>query len=276
MKKVLVVLLVLAVLLSLSGAALADFRSFKRTSPSGATVWGDINKTIKQETEATSRTGIAAATGNTSGNTVTDRNSASAINPGSVASNTNTVTAGNAGGAGAATGDAAATNSATNSETDIITDVASATVECNFTKLACDRCGCPGHDCCPNNRTSAINGENGGHKHTCDKCETCECCPATVKGDIYIDVKQETKANATSGDATAIGNSSANLVNSCNNATAVSGTATNSNSVTATNSGTALAASGAASSSNIVNNSVYIDILRQATTSRTVNKFLQY
>ncbi|HCG98390.1 MAG: hypothetical protein A2074_05635 [Candidatus Aquicultor primus] len=273
MKKVLVVLLALAVLLSLSGAALADFRSITRTSPSGATVWGDINKTIKQETEATSRTGIAAATGNTSGNTVTDRNSASAINPGSVASNTNTVTAGNAGGAGAATGDAAAANSATNAETDIITDVASATVECNFTKLACDRCGCPGHDCCANNETANL---VDGHRHTCDKCETCECCPATVKGDINIRVEQKTTADATSGDALATGNSSANLVNSCNNATAVSGTATNSNSVTATNSGTALAASGAASSSNIVNNSVYIDILRQATTSRTINKFLQY
>ncbi|MDP2210629.1 MAG: hypothetical protein Q8J63_02685 [Candidatus Aquicultor sp.] len=275
MKKVLVVLLALAVLLSLSSLALAE-RPVKRLSPSGATVWGDINKTIKQKTEATSGTGIAAANANSSLNAVNECNSASAVNPGSVASNTNTVTAGNAGAAGATTGGAAAANNATNAETDIITDVASATVECNFTKLACDRCGCPGHPCCPNNSTAAVNGENGEHNHTCDKCETCECCPATVKGDIDICVEQKTTANATSGDATANGNSSANLVNSCNNATALSGTATNSNSVTATNSGTALSASGAASSSNTVNNYVYIDILRQATTSRTVNRFLQY
>ena len=275
MKKVLVVLLVLAVLLSLSSIALADRGSFKRTSPSGAMVWGDINKTVKQKTEATSRTGLATANANNSGNTVNECNSASAVNPASVASNTNTVTAGNAGVAGAATGDAAAANDATNAETDIITDVASATVECNFTKLACDRCGCPGHTC-PSNSTAA-NGENGEHQHTCDKCDKCECCPATVKGDIDIDVEQKTTANATSGDAHATGNTGGNTVNSCNNATAAGGgTATNSNSATATNSGTAVAASGAASSSNTVNNSVYIDILRQATTSRTVNRFLQY
>lgn len=274
MKKVLVVLLALAVLLSLSSVAFAGRDLIKRPSLSGATIYSNIDKKISQKTEAKTRTGGAFADANNATNMVMTQSEAKALDCNSDASNTSAVGVANTGDALSASGPASAANDVTNADTEIITDIASATAECDFTKEACDRCGCPGHRC---PKANSASNENGDHKHTCDKCEKCDCCPATVKGDINIDVKQETKAEATSGDATAYGNNAMNMVASCDKAFANNGgTATNSSSVTVINDGTATAMSGAASSTNIVNNSVGIDILRSATTSRMVSKFLQY
>jgi len=272
MKKVLIVLLVLAVLLSLSSAALASrdsFRdSFKRMSPGGATILSDIDKTVKQKTEAKTRTGDAFADANNATNIVKTQSEAKALDCNSDASNTSAVGVGNTGSAASTSGPATAANVVNNSETDIIIDRASATADCDLIVVACDLCGCP------RNAVASSGNFNGGNNSTCDKCD---CCPATIKGDIDIEVKQETKAEAKTGDAVAIGNNALNVVDSCDKAVAVGGgTATNSSSVTIINSGTATSASGAAVSSNVVNNSVWIDILREATTTKTVNKFLQF
>jgi hypothetical protein len=269
MKKVLVVLLVLAVLMSLSGAALADFRSFKRISPSGATVTGEIDINIEQETEAKARSGRVSSYGNLSANVVKKTSEATAVDDTSNADNSSTVVAANLGDGLATSGPAAAASAATNVESVVVTDIADATVTCSLWEESCSQCGCPQ---CSNGITGANTQPNGQEHH----CNMCECCPATVDGDIDIDVEQETKAEATSGDATAKGNMSLNLICDTDKATAVNGgSANNTSAVTATNTGIATSGSGAATATNIANNSVYTDIYRSATTSRSISMYLR-
>lgn len=285
MKKVLVVLLVLAVLLSLSSVAFAWSRM---PTPTGATVYGSIDKTITQKTEAKTRSGRASSYGNLSANMVKTTSEAKAMDCNSTADNSSSVVAANVGDGMTTTGPAAAANTATNSETDVITGIAEASVTCcmkheSGSPCGCNDCdngcengcndGCDKCDCDCGNGLASVNSQPNGDGHHCD---ICECCPATVRGDIDIDVKQETKADATSGDAMAKGNMSMNVI--CNTDQAIAkdgGDATNSSTVMATNTGIATSESGAATSMNNVNNSVYIDIYRSATTSRSISMYLR-
>jgi len=284
LKKVLVVILAFAVLLSLTGIALGSisdpikkdrFKLDRFKKPvNGATVDGDINKTIEQATDASATSGGAYSVANTAGTAVNSDARATALDASSVATNDSAILAENAGDANATTGDASADNDVTNEECQVITETAEATVECDFDKIAdgnnCDCDGDNGPVIGPASNCSDCIKKDG----KCDKCKLCDCCPATVKGDINIDVKQNTTATATSGDANAIGNASDTDI--CNVAKALAndgGTADNTSTVVVSNTGIATSSSGSASASNTVDNRVNIDIFRGALTSKSISKF---
>ena len=267
MKKLLVLLLALAVLMSLSGVAFAG-SSFNWKS--GSMVNGDIYKSILFKNEAKTHTGDATAMANGSQTSVDSCSEAKAIDDSALADNDSSRLVTNAGTADAVTAPADALNQANNSETETITEQAETHADCSmFMEMTtcCDKC-------CALEGNHVRNDENGDHR--CDMCG-CECCPASVCGDIDIHVEYQNKADAKTGDATAMGNMACTDVTAYSKAIASNGgTAGNTDSTVVTNTGVANAASGTAVSTNLVNNSVTIDIFRGAMSTKTIDVVMDF
>ncbi|OFW32873.1 MAG: hypothetical protein A2074_00695 [Candidatus Aquicultor primus] len=267
MKKLLVLLLALAVLMSLSGVAFAG-SSFNWKS--GSMVNGDIYKSILFKNEAKTHTGDAEAMANGGMTSVDSCSQATALDDKSTAENDSSRLVTNTGTADAVTAPADALNQANNSEEETITEQAETHADCSMfmdMTTCCD-------ECCDREENHVRTDSN--NDHACDMCG-CECCPASVCGDICIDVEYQNKADAKTGDATAMGNMTCTDVSSSSSALATNGgTASNGDSTVVTNSGVANAASGTAVSTNLVNNSVMIDIFRGAMSTKTIDVVMNF
>ncbi|MBS3909240.1 MAG: hypothetical protein KGZ93_06395 [Actinobacteria bacterium] len=260
MKKLLVLLLALAVLMSLSGAAFAE-GSWRWKS--GSMVNGDIYKSILFKNEAKTRTGDATAMANGSATGVDSCSSATALDDKSTALNDSKRSVTNTGKADAVTAPADALNQVNNSETETITEQAETHSDCSKV-MEMTTCG------------DGMAHVDSNRDHRCDKCG-CECCPAAVIGDICIDVTYKNKADARTGDATAIGNTSMTMVDSSSKSLATGGgTANNNDSTVVSNSGDADATSGPAISTNLANNNVTIDIFRGAMSTKTCDVVMSF
>lgn len=267
MKKLLVLLLALAVLLSLSGVAFAG-PSFSWKS--GSMINGDIYKSILFKNEAKTSTGDATAMANGSMTCVDSMAEAKAIDDSAMADNASSRLVSNTGTADAVSAPADALNEANNSEEETITEQAETHADCSMfmeKTTCCDAC------CEVQGAHLRIDSNNN---HACDMCG-CECCPASVIGDIKICVEYQNKADAKTGDATATGNVSATSVSAYSKAIASNGgTASNTDDTSVINDGTATAMSGTAMSTNLVNNSVKIDIFRGAMSTKTVDVVMDF
>jgi hypothetical protein len=267
MKKLLVLLLALAVLMSLSGVA---FAGSSWNWKSGSMVNGDIYKSIVFKNEAETKSGDAMAMANGGATSVDSCSEAKAIDDSALADNDSSRLVTNEGTANAVTAPADALNQANNSETETITEQAETHADCSLfmeqTTCCDERCALEGNHV----RTDSNND------HMCDMCG-CECCPASVSGDIEINVEYKNEAEAETGDATAMGNMTCTDVTSYSKAIASNGgTAGNTDSTVVTNSGVANAASGTAVSTNLVNNSVTIDIFRGAMSTKTIDVVMDF
>ena len=267
MKKLLVLLLALAVLMSLSGVAFAESSwSWK----SGSMINGDIYKSILFKNEAKTHSGDAEAMANASMTSVDSCAEAKAIDDSAMADNESGRLVSNTGTADAVSAPADALNQANNSDTETITEQAETHAECSMFMEKTTCCD----ECCEANGAHVRTDSN--NDHMCDMCG-CECCPAWVCGDIDISVEYHNKADAKTGDATAAGNVSATDVTAYSKAIASNGgTASNTDETMVINDGTATAMSGTAVSTNLVNNSVTIDIFRGAMSTKTVDVVMDF
>jgi len=260
MKKFLVLLLALVVLMSLSGVAFAG-SSWMPWKKSGSTVDGDIYKTIIFSNKAETDSGKAEAKANDSKTTVDSFSEAKAIDDSAMADNQSGRLVTNTGTANAESAWADALNQANNSECETIVEQAETHADCSkFVEATV---------CCDEFVDLNSDGK-------CDKCG-CDCCPATVKGDIDIYVEFDNKAEAKTGDAKAEGNKSHTDVTAFSKAIASNGgTASNTDDTMVVNDGVANAISGTALSTNLVNNTVNIDIFRGALSTKTCEVIIDF
>jgi len=270
MKKFLVLLLALALLMSMSSFAFAGTSAFndrvkdrfvKFKAEAGAKVDGDIYKDIYFENKPEAKSGHATAAANASETFIGATSKSEALGDNSIADTISSKLVSNTGLADAWSGVADAFNQANNSENETITETAEAYVDCSsFTEA-----------------TGYVDSNLDGKCDLCGKVkDLCDCCPATVKGDIDIFVTFINKPEATTGDATAVGNASVTAVDSLTKTVANrGGIASNDDMIMVTNDGVATAWSGEATATNLANNDVCIDIFRGALTSKTIDIFKQ-
>lgn len=263
MKKILTVLLAMAMLFGMASLALGApeedgwFSKWKN----GSRVQGDISKWVYFDNAAIATTGNAAAEGNISATAVASVAKAKAADEDSCADNTSTRSVKNDGDAKAHSAPSDALNQANNSEEEVITETAesnTAVEVCIDAEIAIDGVA----------PAATADSVDGG---------VIDCCPAEVKGDIYTDVYFSNLALAETGDAYAVGNYSETAIIAEDKALACDGgTALNNSDITVTNNGNATAYSGVATATNLANNNVKIDIFRGALSNKTIDVFVEF
>ncbi|MCL6472797.1 MAG: hypothetical protein K6T91_08320 [Firmicutes bacterium] len=265
MKKLVVVLVALAMVVSMSGLAFAyegrgDLIDLFK---SGAKINSDILKDICFDNNTEAYTGNAEAKGNFSNSQVKTNNEAKA-NECSEVINDNPIVVDNQGGATALTKPATATQNAQNCEQEDIVDTAdtNANVDVYVDDIP---------PFIPWVSDASLNEVDGGHDFSW-LADIFDCCPAQIFGDICIKVKFDNGTYAYTGDATAFGNHAITHIDAKNKAEACDGSeAANENPITVTNYGQADATTGEAVATNNAENCVNINIQRSATADKTIN-----
>lgn len=260
MKKVLILLLTVAFVLGTTGMALATDDECFCDWANGAKVKGDILKVIVFENDASAFSGVVDAVGNASDTEVNSISDVTASDDDSAANNDTNKKVENKGDVDAKTADADAFNQANNSEEQTITETAEAKVK-DFVDAEIAISLIDGY---------VDSGSLDGHDDDCD------CCPATVKGDIESVVVFNNNSFAASGDISAVGNASSTAINTADDVVAVGDTtASNKSDITVKNEGNVTARTGEAVSTNEANNWVCIDIFRGALTEKTCNTLIE-
>jgi len=263
MRKLLIALLALTFLVSMTGMSFASDNSWFSKWKSGSSIKSDIKKNIKFENKADAKSGNANAVANDAVTRVNSDSKATTDDNDSLANNDSQKTVTNTGNALAYSEKADALNDVVNDEEESITEKASSksdvsvTVDADFE--SCCGIGVP-------LQPSSVNNSDGSSS----------CCPATIDGDICINVKYDNVAKARTGNATASGNLATTEICSEDKAFANDGgSADNNSDIRVTNDGEAIAYSETAVATNEAQNKVKINILRDAESYKKVDVFAE-